>query len=191
MNRRAVFLVSVILFAPACSTDDGGDEYSDDDAFVSTDVSQDRSRPDLDTAVADADAGDNASQDLGPTDTREPDEEDSDVSEPPVVGLSIIYDYRYDVSGVLSSDAARFTLEEAARQWGYVLHDDFDEIAAGTAIYVRNPEETSEEMNLSLDTGGLRRFEQTENQKTQKIRKGTGLVGLGRPCGSPVALSRS
>lgn len=142
----------ILLAPPACSTDDGGDEYSDDDAFVSTDVSQDRTRPDPDTIVADVDAGGDTSLDFSSTDPGGFDGDLLDVSEPPVVGLTIVYDYRYDVNGVLSSDAARFTLEEAARQWGYVLHDDFDEIAPGTAIYVRNPQDTSEEMNLTLDT---------------------------------------
>jgi len=152
VNRRAVFFITAILLAPsACSTDDGGDEYSDDDAFVSTDQSQDRSRPDPDSAVADT-GMDAQNPDLGRVDVGESDSRDLDVGEPPpVVGLRIEYDYRYDTDGVLSSDAARFTLEEAARQWGYVLQDDFDEIAAGAPIYVRNPQDTSEEMNLTLD----------------------------------------
>ena len=40
---------------------------------------------------------------------------------------------------------------------------------------------------LERQLKGLLRFEQAENQKNQKIRKGAGLVGSGRPCEFPRA----
>lgn len=81
-----------------------------------------------------------------------PDVVDEEVSEPQVVHLKIAYDYRFDSLGFFETAASRGVLEEAARQWGVVLYDDFDEIPTGTTIYVRDPQDTSQESYLTLDS---------------------------------------
>ncbi len=56
------------------------------------------------------------------------------------LGLSIAFDYRFDDARFLTSSARRGVLEAAARQWGYLLGDDFGAIPAGTSIRTRDPE---------------------------------------------------
>jgi hypothetical protein len=73
-----------------------------------------------------------------------------ELPEAPAVGLSIAWDYRFDSRGFFETAQSRAVLEEAARQWGVLLRDDFDEIPAGTMIYVRNPQDTSQESYLTL-----------------------------------------
>jgi hypothetical protein len=70
----------------------------------------------------------------------------------PSVGLTIAWDYRFDSRGFFATAAARGVLEEAARQWGVRLRDDFEAIPAGTTIYVRNPQDTSQEAYLTLES---------------------------------------
>jgi len=123
---RALTICFLCLFALGC--------VDDRDRGPEVDAALDAS-PDV---AFDADGTTDAPTD-GSTDTGR----DADVSVdtgPPVDGLSIVFDYRFDLDGFFTDPARRVTLEAAAAAWGRILLDDFETIPAGTSIRTRNPE---------------------------------------------------
>jgi hypothetical protein len=122
----AALLVSAVT---GCASDDDLNEIDSPDSGMTTDAAE------TDTGVAQTDM--DVQPDLGVA--------------PQEVGLNIAFDFRFDRAGFFGSPEARGVLDEAARQWGVWLQDDFDTIVAGTIVYTRDPEDTTQEPFIEIE----------------------------------------
>ncbi|UWQ19656.1 hypothetical protein [Jannaschia sp. M317] len=64
--------------------------------------------------------------------------------------INIQFDYRFDSAGFYDAEK-RATLQEAARIWGEILQDDFDEVPAGISFTIDNPSAGGTRETIVLD----------------------------------------